>query len=336
MSTEAAIQEDVVGEEEIPDVEESGKVELILDEKIPAEPEVKSNRDTVMDQITARRNQELSEELGEPIVEEEEEPPVEEKRIPDEAAEVTVRVDGVESKVTEAEIREYQKQKAADARLEEASAKAQELADREAELVARENAFAAREQELAAAELVDDVDDSELAKDLIAKVFAEDEAGVTDVIKKVRRVQQPAAAPTAPEVSDDAVNLAVERTLKGRERKEAIQKFAEAYPTLDSNAGLRYAVDAQTIVERQADPDASVWDIIDRAAKHVKQEMAAALGLAVVEDTSVIDDKAERIAAKAGAGPAVKATAASKQPLVAPVKKELTAFEQLRQARGQG
>jgi len=328
MSTEAAIQKDVVKDEGL-DVDHESTTDIVLDEKPLIDLEVKTDRDTIMDQITERRNQEIAKEIGEDESELESELESETEPV------VKVKIDGVESTVTEKDIREYQKQRAADTRLEEVNRKHAELAAKEAELEAREAALKrAPAAPIPAPAPVDDTADlRDLSKDLIRTVFAEDEEGVTEIIKKIRGVRQaPAVQP-----SESAVSEAVNRTLMEKERKEAVKRFSREYAALDSNTGLRDAVDTQTIKERQKDLDADIWTIIDRAAKHVKKETAAALGLEVKDESvaPAVTEKDKRLEAKRGAGPAVKSTATVKASLVKEVPKKLTAFEEIAKARGQ-
>jgi len=321
MSTDAAILKDVEGT----DTATKSTTDIVLDAPLLIDTDVKTDRSTIMDQITERRNQQIAAEMDEPEPEPEPEPvPV-----------VKIKVDGVESTVTEKEIREYQKQKAADIRLEELNKKV-------AELVARETALVSKEAKLAvpAPVVVDDaVDFKGLSKQLIANVFAENEEGVTQILEKVRGKSQ-VPVTVQPVLTEEDISAAVSRTLKEKERKDAVTRFAREYSTLDQNIGLRTAVDQQTIVEHQSDPDADIWTIIDRAAKHVKKETAVALGVKIEEpvaDTlAVISDKERRVAAKRGAGPAVKATATIKAPLAKEELTKLTPFQELQKARGQG
>ena len=125
----------------------------------------------------------------------------------------------------------------------------------------------------------------------------------------------------------------------------ATNRFGKEYPEFFDNPGLYDAVNARTIIERNQDPNASIWDIIDRSAKHVKRETAKALGIDIPvgeEDATPplenanLDENKERANLKRDAGSPVKSSISGKAPLTPPGRPVLSPFQQLQQARGQG
>ena len=130
-----AINDDVSVDEEVETVEEDQLEE-------PKEERPKSQREIMMEQVYSKRIDDLNKELeqgGAPKVGEE--PKEKEETKPDVPETITVKVDGVETTLTREEfdkqVREYQKHKAADKRLEEAAKKMKELEKLEATLKAQ-------------------------------------------------------------------------------------------------------------------------------------------------------------------------------------------------------
>lgn len=342
MTTNAAIPKDVEVEVEDGTPKERGTVDLALDPQVPIESEVEVGRDTIMDRIHERRKKEIEAEISldnpeatlDPNPEPTQDPIVDPELPPDpvETPEKTViiKVDGVETAVTEAEIREYQKNQAADLRLEEANRRAKELEAREADLAKRLATLESSKKK------EDRTNLANLSQQLISGVYDEDSDKVAEILAEFKELAS-AEQLAAPSASD--IEAAVERTMLERERKAAITRFASEYPALDKNVGLRGAVDARTVVELEKDPEAPVWDIIDRAAKHVTEETAAALGLVASKEGDITKQgsasKADRIEAKRSAGPAIRATVSSKASLAQTTPKKLTDFQMIQKARGQ-
>ena len=328
--TEAAIQPDVV---EVPEKGEG--VELIPDTTPEIKIEDKMSREDVMEGIAARRKEELLDEIGEtiepevkiePIVEPEPEPIAEVDK------KVKIKVDGVESEVTEKEIREYQKQLAADKRLQASAMREKELNERQARLDVREQEIVRK----AEVKKIEEPDDSEdLAEKLISSVFDEDKKSAADIIRKlkvkpdVQTIQKPVS------MDPDKVSQAVTEALSERDRKTAITKFETDYVDLASRPGLRAEVNERTKIEMQEDPNASWEDIIVRAADYVKEDLAKVIGIKVEPDPvkTELEIRAEK---KSGLETSVKAAAGIKADINAAVKRPaLTPIQEIMKSRGQ-
>ena len=317
--TEAAIQEDVV------EVPERGKgVELVPEVDAVINIEEKVSRDTVMENIAARRAKELQDEMGESEVKIE---PIEPEVKVDKK--IKVKVDGVESEVTEQEIREYQKQKAADKRLEDSARREKELNERQARLDDRERQLAQQ----AAIKVVEELDDSEeLAEKLISSVFDEDKKTAADIIRKLKTEKGVSATQ---KIDQSEVNRAVTTALSERERQDAIAKFNTEYKDLAERPGLRTEVNERTKIEMRNDPDASWEDIIIRAAKFVRKDLAKIVG-AKEEKPDVKTELEIRAEKKSELGNSVKTTVSAKDDMeVVPKGPNLTPIQQIMKSRGQ-
>jgi hypothetical protein len=326
MSTDTAIQTDVV------DVGEKGTdvAENVFD------TEKKSVRSEIMDQIVKKRRQELDQEIEEDLPAEEsfeEKIAVAEPEPVKEPERLTVKIDGEERKVTEAEIREYQKQVAADKRLEEAAALRRSLEERQAAIEARERELEARRT----VEVEDDIDPSVLAEDLIESVTMEDKERTTEIIKKLRGKKDVAAIQQAPAVDPRYIDSAVTAALDRKEQAKAVERFNSEFPELATRPGFRAEVNARTIEEWKIDPAASYWDVIERAANHVKRELSSVFG--VKQEARKSDPVKEALEARAEkkrvAADSVKSGVSARAPSETVSRPVLTPFQQLQKARGQ-
>ena len=208
----AAIQEDVANDESGTG-EESGTTDIILDEPIPPEPEEKSSRDSIMDQIAARRSEELTKEgveFAEALDADADIAPAPEK--------VPIKVDGVESEISKEDlskqVMEYQKHKAADTRLDEAAQRQKDLDDREAAIAAREASIQTPPPpppEPAA----EPVDVDGIVDGIMDSVFNEDREGLREAVTQLlpggQVVQQPV-------LNQGDIDAAVERSAEKKNR----------------------------------------------------------------------------------------------------------------------
>lgn len=344
--SETAIQKDVVEEPKTTDIEIEKTNEIDIDKKSP--------RESVMDNIYKKRREvldrEIEDEAFKPKTEEKVEIDLEPAPEPKVAKAVKIKVNGVESEVTEKEIQEYQKQKAADVRLDELSRERAAFEKEKEETRKRlEQEKADREKFLAAealkiAQAADDVDDAEeLAEKLISSVFEEDKKSAAEIIRKLKSKRDvtaiPAAAPAIQKIDSSEISRAVESALDMKERQKASKRFDVEYKELASKKALRAEVNERTIIEMQADPGASYWEVIDRAAKFVKADLAKTLGM---EEVKKVDDdplKTEfdrRAANKKELGSTVKTAATVKASLeTGPAKPKLTVIQQMKKDRGQ-
>lgn len=279
-----------------------GKVELELAKDSILTNNGKS-REELMDSIVKNRNAEVDSEMA-----------LDEEVKAKEPEKIAVKINGKESMVTPEEIREYQKAKAADEQFREVAKSRKELEDREKRIAAREAEIA---RQKATPPPANDPDLDETATELINSVFAEDKDAVKKVLAKLRP-----AAPThitqTVRMTDEELETAFERRSRREALREAVKRFDTDYSDLSE---FRDNVDRRTIVEQQADPSAAPWDIIDRAAKHVRSSIAS------IQTTA----KGEK---KVGTTP-IRSTVTRRY--VAPTPKESgkTPFEEIAAARGQ-
>jgi len=273
MTIETTIREDAVDVEE---AVEADNVSIQEDDAAVEEAEAqKSSRDQIVDKIAEKRNEEVQAEILPDAPAADAEELVEKK--------IKVKVDGVESEVTEAEIREYQKQKAADVRMQNIAKEREALEAREAEIKAKEDLLIQRgitpSGPPAPVEKPVNKFSEDDADNLITAVFAEDKAKVMEIMSKA------GAGAVAPQVVTQPATISAEefnRRLDAREaekaRVDAVAKFEKEYPDLNEN--FKSVVDNQTVVEMEKTPDAAPWEIIQRAAEHVKKVMSESLGVA--------------------------------------------------------
>ncbi len=296
------------------------------DVEVEVEVEVKSSRDEMMDSIVARRSEILEDELEDEALETPETPETPETSETPETDQITVKIDGEELQVTPQQIAEYQKNRAADVRIDEASALQKANEERAAELDRREAELVERQESTPATPAVPDADISELSKQLTQAVFDEDHAAVADIMVQLR-------APKTDVVRQDPVDVgaAVSQELFRREQKKAIGRFEEEYEVLAKDTALRSAVNERSKIEGQEDPDADVWTILDRSAKHVVNDLTQKFG-----GKTPANDMESRKQRKAAAGDAVKAKTSGKAPVRKPEAPKVSAFEQIKRGRGQG
>ena len=292
-------------------VEVDDKVELTLAQDAVLDDSTSRSREEIMSSIVEKRNAEVDSEIALDVEDVKPE-------------KIAVKINGEESMVTPEEIKDYQKQRAADEKFREVDKDKKALAEREKAFAAREAAFAKERAKVMAKPAVKpvqvDIDLDSTAEELITSVFAEDKEAVKKVLAKMR------SAPAAPTAQPARVtNGDIEAVITQRERRIELQKAVKRFETDYADlSDFRDNVDKRTIVEQQKDPNATPWEIIDRSAKHVRTSMAAVLGAKSKE----VEPK------KTGATP-IRSTVTRR--FVAPVPKDTgaTPFEEIAAARGQ-
>lgn len=334
----------------------SGPTEIVLTENTALDIDAKSDRDKLFEEITQRRHEQITGEIGDveevdhgtdPI----EDPPEgavtgepESETLPAEEETVTVKIDGEERTIPKDEfdrqIREYQKHAAADKRLKEATDRANELAERERRLQEREKVLAKREAAPPAAIEVPKEDFKVLAQKLSTAMFQEDTDEMAAILTQIQGAGGQVASQTQADINA-IVARQVQEELSNREMKshqvtlrKAVSKFNTEYKDLAEDPVLQAAVDRQTIEEQRLDPEADPWTIIKRSAEHVKDRLVKASKPADKRD-SVVDNKEDRVNKKRSAGPPVRS--ATTKSNLEPEDKEpkLSPVQEIMRARGQ-
>jgi hypothetical protein len=341
MSEESAIQKDVEQETET--------TQIIPDEGNEIDLDTKTSRDEIMNTVIERRKEEVQNEIDEEDFTEtetfEEEISIESETDTDSSEKtVKIKVDGVESEVTEKEIREYQKQLAADKRLAEAAEKEKLLREREALIAAREEEIRrnaeAIETRLKPSQTTNESEDDleDLADQLITSVFEEDKKATTEILKKLRPKNTPVQQIPVPKLNRSELNQAVVQAIDEQKRLAAVKRFEEKYSEFANRPGLRADVNERTKIEMQNDPDASWDDIIDRAVEHVKNDLAALSGVKSEDnkEKDVETEIKERRKKKSNLEKPVTTAAGGKSNMtVKPNIPALSVVEQMRKSRGQ-
>ncbi|MBW2632153.1 MAG: hypothetical protein JRC90_10450 [Deltaproteobacteria bacterium] len=336
-----AIQEDVdkttaiVVDTDITQVEPVVNAELDIDTKV--------SREEIMDRITARRNEEMQNDLE---VETVKEVTTVEEEIEIEPSDKTVKikVDGIESEVTEKEIREYQKQIAADKRLEDAAKKEKELLDRQAAIDAKEiklsdsiKTFEEITKKTQAIKAEEDDDSEALADQLITSVFEEDKKTTAKILKKIRSKPETGKVIETQKIDRGELSQAVNLALSEEKRLAAVRNFEKNHTDIAKRPGLRTEVNERTKVEMREDPGASWEDVIERAVKYVRKDLIKLSGMKEVKkENDVKNELANRKEKKVVLGNSVTSTVSAKSSMTTKsAEPTLTVIQQMRKSRGQ-
>ena len=343
---EAAIQEDVVTATE----RAGDKVDIQPVETPEIDLEQKMDREDAMSRILANRDKELEDEIGEGFIQE---PAIEEtidaepeviKEEPElEPETIKIKVDGVESEVTEKEIREYQKHKAADMRLNDINKTTEDLAKRQVDIEAAERRIADREAEKAAQvvagkEKADAIDYDALSDQIMSGVLEEDKAKVTEALRKMTPKKDATAIQVQPAqtLSKSDIHSIIDSRDMWKEQDKAKKKFAEDYPHIAGVKWLKDAVNERTKVEMTDDPAASVGEIISRAAKYIDNGLKDITGKEEEKPDPVKAELQARAKEKAQMGDSIKTAATAKSAITSKSDiPKLSAIEQIKKDRGQ-
>ena len=305
----------------------------VADDGLEAEGQVElTPREILLEKIADDRQEEIESEIEEeddPIEDDEDlsKSDEEDETITDDVEKkekVAVKIDGVDEEVSPEEIREYQKNRSADIRMREVSEQKKINDAKEAELKRLEEEVSARTSGLS------DEKAKELAARLNQAVFDENPEETAKVMQEISK-NTPARPATSSTIDDDAV----ERVLYRKEQKKAISKFEKDYENLATDPDLRSAVNRQSIEEKKNDPSASVWDLIERSAVHVKDKIAQKLGIKESEPKKVLTELEKRRLKKAEANDSIESTSSLKSSLDPKKEKKLSAFDELKRSRGQ-
>jgi len=290
-------------------------------------------REALLEKIADERQEEIEDEIEEedaPVEKDEDLSKTEEEDeiIADDVEKkekVVVKIDGVEEEVSPEEIREYQKNRSADKRMREVSEQKKVNDAKEAELKRLEQEVSERTSGLS------DEKAKELAARLNQAVFDENPEETAKVMQEISK-----NTPERPAASAEINDAAVDRVLYRKEQKKAIAKFEKDYENLATDPDLRSAVNRQSIEEKEKDPNASVWEIINRSAVHVKDKIAQKLGLKEEPEPKIeLTELEKRRKKKAEANDSVESTSSLKSSLTPRKKKQLSAFDELKKSRGQ-
>ena len=305
-------------------------------------------RDTAMDAIAARRREELErntpEEEPAPAEEAADEPSEEvsgeEEPAPAEAVEadpvpsveeVTVKINGEKKVVPLTDVvAAYQKDGAADKRLQQASLVEKSLTEREQALKRREDEFDAKVRVPEAPA----VDRKANVTELREAIYDGDEDALDAALEKVLpENEQPVAQPI-----DEAaiVAKATQKALYQIELGNAVKKFEDEYADLADNPRLSDWVDQETEVVMRDNPDMTPWEVLETAAKTVQTQVDTMLKK---KDAGKELDKSERVEAKKKAqaatppvAPAARAEIGKDAP---PPPTRQGVIQQMKEARGQ-
>lgn len=232
-------------------------------------------RDKMIEEIAAKRKQELSQTEQQQEQEEEEEETDESDSI------VDLKVDGTVVQMPKSEvdakggIAEVQKTLTAEKRLHEASIAKKQMEQAQAEYRRKEQELKKREQELEAklrasqAPKVPDVDMDSAADEFIKHVYSGDEDEAKQSLNKIlKSLKQTQAKPTQQINESDILNKALFEV----EKRNGQREFQEKFPHLMKDKFLYDKTNYETIQIMNANPNMSPRDIILEAARKVDQE----------------------------------------------------------------
>jgi hypothetical protein len=193
------------------------------------------------------------------------------------------RVDGDDVHIPYHEVlAQFQKNSAADKRLQEASERQQELRDYEAQLDAyRANLEAQTRQPPSGAEpspSVTDANTDDLYGQYHEALFQGDETKANAMLRQIRVAERP----VQPEID---VNSIIERTkaeMREEEttaranayesrRQEAVELFRSEYPEIAEDPGLLAVADRRSAELYNTDPTRDPWDIMQECAGHARE-----------------------------------------------------------------
>jgi hypothetical protein len=203
---------------------------------------------------------------------------------------VSVKIDGEEKVVSVKDlVAEYQKGEAANSRFYKVSEAEKSVKEREDVVGRRETEFDAKARVPVVPEVAS-ADRKEKVVALREAIYDGDEDSLDAAIESV--LVPTTAAPVAPVID---VSSVASETMARIELREAVKKYEGEYPDLAKNTRLRSWVDDETEVILRDNPGMSAWDVIDKAAKSVQDQVKGIL------DTGNFGEKldsAERKAAK--------------------------------------
>ena len=194
------------------------------------------------------------------------------------------RVDGDDVHIPYHEVlAQYQKNSAADKRLQEAAERQQELRDYEVQLDAyRANLEAQSSQPPSGADAlspsVTDANTDDLYGQYHEALFQGDETKANAMLRQIRAAERP----VQPEID---VNSIIERTkaeMREEEttaranayesrRQEAVEKFRSEYPEIAEDPGLLAVADRRSAELYNTDPTRDPWDIMQECAEHARE-----------------------------------------------------------------
>lgn len=187
---------------------------------------------------------------------------------------VEVKVDGEDQTVSAKEIREYQKNKAADKRLEEASTKAKALEARELALAKAEMMLAERDAEAKRQTKAKPV---AIQKDVASKfseaILTEDHDTVAELLSQVAQTRQQVPPVNVDSVVQTAVEKAVNASNYKTKVEKANAKFAKTHEDVVNTPIIQSMVNLRIKEMWDRNPEMEPWDLFNSAAVAVKDEL---------------------------------------------------------------
>ena len=194
---------------------------------------------------------------------------------------VNAKVNGENTSVPwEQVVSQYQKNTAADQRLQQASDRQRELADYEEKLNAYRAQLEAQTRQLSATDASEEESPSSDATDALYEqyhdaLFQGDEVKASGLLKKIRAADRP----STPEID---VNSIVERTKaemreeekQARERgyetrrQDAVKMFHNEYPDISGDPSLLAVADRRSAELYSENPTRDPWDIMQECAEY--------------------------------------------------------------------
>ena len=225
--------------------------------------------EVVDDDLETLEGEEIEEEIPEEVVAEE---------VEEEVKPLTIKVDGEVKDVTPEEVAdrlgvdpenisdknmvEYQKQVAADVRFNELDKKSKALAAKEKELEAKAKAIPAKEEA--------PVDLSELHQQYADAVLTDDIKAQEKAFDALIAAKVSSQGTNTAEIMQQAT-IATQKILYDNEVKKAQKKFALEHKDILANPILNNAVNTEAQKVWEADKGKDPWDVLDTAAKNVRQ-----------------------------------------------------------------
>jgi len=196
---------------------------------------------------------------------------------------VNAKINGENTSVPwEQVVSQYQKNTAADQRLQEASERQRELADYEEKLNAYRAQLEAQTRQLSATDASEEVSPSSDATDALYEqyhdaLFQGDESKASGLLKKIRSAdKQPAQQIDVSSIIEQTKAEMREEEKEARERgyemrrKQAVEMFHSEYPDVAQDTGMLAVADRRSAELYSENPTRDPWDIMQECANYAQ------------------------------------------------------------------
>ena len=196
---------------------------------------------------------------------------------------VNAKVNGENTSVPwEQVVSQYQKNTAADQRLQQASDRQRELADYEEKLNAYRAQLEAQTRQLSATDAGEEESPSSDATDALYEqyhdaLFQGDEAKASGLLKKIRSAdRQPAQQVDVSSIIEQTKAEMREEEKQARERgyemrrKQAVEMFHSEYPDVAQDTGMLAVADRRSAELYSENPTRDPWDIMQECANYAQ------------------------------------------------------------------